>query len=352
MFGGFERYFQIARCFRDEDLRADRQPEFTQLDLEMSFVAEDDVIELIEGVMSSVFATGDFEVAAPPWPRMAYAEAMLRFGSDRPDTRFGLEIARRVRARARLASSRSSSRCSTAAASCARSTPGRGSGAVAQRAGRPQRRRAPARRQGRGADPGGGRAARGARTWRSSSAPTQAARRERGARAPTRATCCCSSPTGTSVAPAAIGALRLHLGERFGLDPAGPPRRTVGRRLPDVRLQREREALGSAAPPVHRAGAPARRRAAVLRGSRGADVARLRPRRRRLGARRRLDPYPRSRAAGARCSRRSASAPRRRRHASASCSTPCATGRRRSAASRWGSTASWRSCWGRSRSAT
>ncbi len=92
MFGGFERYFQIARCFRDEDLRADRQPEFTQLDLEMSFVEEDDVIELIEGVMASVFATGGFPVAAPPWPRMSYAEAMLRFGSDRPDTRFGLEI--------------------------------------------------------------------------------------------------------------------------------------------------------------------------------------------------------------------------------------------------------------------
>ena len=92
MFGGFERYFQIARCFRDEDLRADRQPEFTQLDLEMSFVDEDDVIELIEGVMSSVFAVGEFAVAPPPWPRMPYAEAMLRFGSDRPDTRFGLEI--------------------------------------------------------------------------------------------------------------------------------------------------------------------------------------------------------------------------------------------------------------------
>ncbi len=92
MIGGFERYFQIARCFRDEDLRADRQPEFTQLDVEMSFVDEDDVIELTEGVMAAVFATGDFAVAAPPWPRMSYAEAMLRFGSDRPDTRFGLEI--------------------------------------------------------------------------------------------------------------------------------------------------------------------------------------------------------------------------------------------------------------------
>jgi aspartyl-tRNA synthetase len=92
MMSGFERYYQIARCFRDEDLRADRQPEFTQLDLEMSFVDEDDVIEVIEAVMSAVFAAGDFEVAAPPWPRMSYEEAMLRFGSDRPDRRFALEI--------------------------------------------------------------------------------------------------------------------------------------------------------------------------------------------------------------------------------------------------------------------
>jgi aspartyl-tRNA synthetase len=93
MVGGLERYFQIVRCFRDEDLRADRQPEFTQLDLEMSFVDEDDVIDLMEGVMAQAFEIGDFAVAAPPWPRMRWAEAMLRYGSDRPDTRFGLEIA-------------------------------------------------------------------------------------------------------------------------------------------------------------------------------------------------------------------------------------------------------------------
>jgi aspartyl-tRNA synthetase len=92
MMSGFERYYQIARCFRDEDLRADRQPEFTQLDVEMAFVEEDDVIEVIEAVMSAVFAAGDFEVPAPPWPRMSYAEAMLRYGSDRPDRRFALEI--------------------------------------------------------------------------------------------------------------------------------------------------------------------------------------------------------------------------------------------------------------------
>jgi aspartyl-tRNA synthetase len=92
MVAGYERYYQIARCFRDEDLRADRQPEFTQLDLEMSFVEEDDVIETMERVMSRVFEVGGLAVPPAPWPRMGYDEAMLRFGSDRPDTRFGLEI--------------------------------------------------------------------------------------------------------------------------------------------------------------------------------------------------------------------------------------------------------------------
>ncbi|MEA2148847.1 MAG: aspartyl-tRNA synthetase, partial [Solirubrobacteraceae bacterium] len=92
MIGGYERYFQIARCFRDEDLRADRQPEFTQLDLEMSFVDEEDVIDVNERLMAKVFAAGGLDVQQPPYPRMGYDEAMLRFGSDRPDTRFGLEI--------------------------------------------------------------------------------------------------------------------------------------------------------------------------------------------------------------------------------------------------------------------
>jgi aspartyl-tRNA synthetase len=93
MMSGYERYYQIARCFRDEDLRADRQPEFTQLDLEMGFVEEDDVIGVIEGVMARVFEAAAFECPPPPWPRMGYDEAMARFGSDRPDMRFGLEIA-------------------------------------------------------------------------------------------------------------------------------------------------------------------------------------------------------------------------------------------------------------------
>ena len=92
MMAGYERYYQIARCFRDEDLRGFRQPEFTQLDVEMAFVEEEDVIELIEGLMARVFEAAGFEAPPPPWPRMPFAEAMLRYGSDKPDVRFGLEI--------------------------------------------------------------------------------------------------------------------------------------------------------------------------------------------------------------------------------------------------------------------
>ncbi len=92
MIGGFERYYQIVRCFRDEDARADRLPEFTQLDVEMAFVDEEDVLETSEAAIGAVFAQAGFDVPAPPWPRMTHAEAVSRFGSDRPDTRFGLEL--------------------------------------------------------------------------------------------------------------------------------------------------------------------------------------------------------------------------------------------------------------------
>ena len=92
MLSGFDRYFQIAKCFRDEDLRADRQPEFTQIDLEMSFVDEDDVMTINEGFMQKVFKEVlDVDISLP-LPRMPYQEAMDRFGSDKPDTRFGLEL--------------------------------------------------------------------------------------------------------------------------------------------------------------------------------------------------------------------------------------------------------------------
>ncbi len=92
MVGGFERYYQIVRCFRDEDSRADRMNEFTQLDMEMAFVTEEDVYEVTEAVMGEVFRRQGLDVDSPPWRRMTHAEAMSRFGSDRPDTRFGLEL--------------------------------------------------------------------------------------------------------------------------------------------------------------------------------------------------------------------------------------------------------------------
>jgi aspartyl-tRNA synthetase len=91
MIAGYERYYQIARCFRDEDQRADRQLEFTQLDLEMAFTTEDDVIDAVEGPLTAALGAAGVEVS-PPFPRIPYDDAITRYGTDRPDTRFGLEI--------------------------------------------------------------------------------------------------------------------------------------------------------------------------------------------------------------------------------------------------------------------
>ena len=92
MVSGFDRYYQIARCFRDEDLRADRQPEFTQLDMEMSFMTENEIIELNEALICHIFKTVKNIDLPRPFPRLTYAQSMDKYGCDRPDTRFGLEL--------------------------------------------------------------------------------------------------------------------------------------------------------------------------------------------------------------------------------------------------------------------
>jgi aspartyl-tRNA synthetase len=94
MVAGMERYFQIARCFRDEDQRGDRQPEFTQLDLEMSFVEREDIMQLIEGMFTKMVSdlVPEKKLLASPWPRLSYQEALRRYGKDNPDIRFGMEL--------------------------------------------------------------------------------------------------------------------------------------------------------------------------------------------------------------------------------------------------------------------
>ena len=92
MVAGFDRYYQIVRCFRDEDLRADRQPEFTQIDLEMSFIGEEDIMEISEGMMARLFEEILGSSPSRPFPRLTYTEALDRFGLDKPDTRFALEL--------------------------------------------------------------------------------------------------------------------------------------------------------------------------------------------------------------------------------------------------------------------
>ena len=281
MMAGYERYYQIARCFRDEDLRADRQPEFTQLDLEMSFVDEEDVIAVNEAMMARVFEATAFPIGPPPWPRMTYDEAMARYGSDRPDIRFGLEIEDLGEALAGsefkvFSGTLESGGVVRGLNAGAREVPRKDLDALTEHV----------KRYGAGGlvwafvqEDG---------TWRSPIAKflteeeIAAVTRRLGGKPGDLLLIVADKE---KVAATALGELRLELSRRFELVPPGPPRGAVGRRLPGLRVQRGRAALGRGAPPVHDADGRLRRPG-------GDALAGLRPDPRRLGDRRRVDSYP------------------------------------------------------------
>ena len=191
MVGGLERYFQIVRCFRDEDLRADRQPEFTQIDIETAFLDRDDFLPIMEGLVAEIFRRAKGLELARPFRRLTWDEAIRRYGSDKPDLRFGLELTRLLRRCSGTARSRCSPRPSPRAAPCRPSRcRGRRSRAriwtTSWSAPRARARRgwcgsAWARARSRARPPA---------TWRRSGTPSSPGRGR------SRATSCCWSPTG------------------------------------------------------------------------------------------------------------------------------------------------------------
>ena len=288
MIGGMERYYQIVRCFRDEDARADRLPEFTQLDIEMAFVDEDDVIDTSEAVMGAVFERSGFDVAPPPWPRMTFAEAVGRFGSDRPDTRFGLELKD-------LGAAVTGSEFKVFSGVLESGGVVRGINAGARELSRADLDALTELAKQHGAkglvwafvEPEG---------WRSPIAKFLSEQeiaainsRLRGVR---RRSAADRRRPGDDRGAGARG-VAARPGPPLRPDPGGPPRHLVGSRVPDVHVAPGGGALGRRASSVHRA----------LRQSRRSGepaVALLRPGARRQRDRRRVDPYPSPRCPAAR----------------------------------------------------
>ena len=340
MVAGFDRYYQIARCFRDEALRADRQLEFTQLDMEFAWVSERDVQDTTEALIRDVFREVMDVELADPFPRMTYAEAMRRYGSDKPDLRIALEFTdiaelvkgcefkvftdwanhadgRVVALRVPGGATLSRKQIDDYAAHCRQ-----------------------VRRQGPGVDEGRGRGQgpRGHQFADREVPRRRHARRDlltRPARSP--ATCVFFGAATYKTASDFMGALRLKLGKDLGLVADGWAPLWVTD-FPMFEWDEEAQALRRAASSVHRAGGRRCRRPARECEDRG--VARLRHGAQRQRDRRRFDPHPSLVDADRRCSNCSASARKRRKASSASCSTRCATARRRTAASPSASTAS------------
>ena len=256
MMAGFDRYYQIVKCFRDEDLRADRQPEFTQIDIETSFLDELEIRELMEGLVRTMFKETLGVELPNPFPVMTYADAMRDYGSDKPDLRVPLKL--------------------TELTDLMKTVDFKVFRAAADLPGRPRRRAARARR--RRADAQGDRRLHGVRHDLRRQGPRlhqgqrrveaerggpavadrqvpvrrRAAARSSSAPAPQTATSSSSAPTAHKVVNDALGALRAKVGHERGFAQAGLEA-AVGGRFSDVRVRRGEEDLGGAASSVHRA---------------------------------------------------------------------------------------------------
>ena len=340
MMAGFDRYYQIVKCFRDEDLRADRQPEFTQIDVETSFLDELEIRELMEGLVRSMFKETLGVDLPHPFPVMTYADAMRDYGSDKPDLRIPLKLTELT------------DLMKTVDFKVFRSAADLPDGRVAALS-RARRRHAVAQGDRRLHDVR--RRSTAPRDWPTSRSTTPRKPNEQGLQ----------SPIVKFLRPRRAGRdLRAHrrrqrrphflrrrpresrLRRARRVARQGRPRArlrdsrlaaAVGGRFSDVRIQRRVQDLGGAAPSVHRAEGRPRRH--FPDRSRQRDRQGLRRRAQRLGNRRRLGPHPSPGRAGEGIQLRSASASRTSGRNSASCSTRCSTARRRTAASPSASTA-------------
>ncbi len=286
MVAGFERYYQIVRCFRDEAARADRLPEFTQLDMEMSFIEEEDVISVCEGLIPSFLAPGGVQVE-PPFDRVTYAEAMLRYGTDRPDRRLGMEIHE-------LGDAFAGSEFKVFSGALEGGGVVRGFKTSAAELTRKRFDELTLQAQSLGAKGLVWAVVEQDGAWRSPVAKflrPEEMSAAAGLLGAVEGDAILAVADSAEIAARVLGHLRVELAP-----PGGGRRPALGGRLPDVRVERGRAALRRAPPPVHLAAGGPRRRSEHL------DEPGLRRRLERQRDRRRLDPHqpPRRAAQGVR----------------------------------------------------